>query len=263
MGVMGMLSQVDINADAGESYGRWSLGHDAELMQHITSVNIACGFHAGDPSIMRKTIRYASDAGVSLGAHVGLPDLLGFGRRSLAVAPSDLTDYCLYQYGALQAIAASEGRPLAHLKPHGSMYGMACHDPRLMESIARAVESLSPRPVLVMLAGGPADMAEGFGVQVVREAFADLEYDDDGSIIIEPLSPAKNPTTCAERASDIVRGFVRTVSGKRFDVAADSICIHGDRPNVIEIAVAVRSRLEELGVLVQPLTEVLPGGRAS
>lgn len=258
-----MLSQVDINADAGESYGRWSLGQDAELVQHVTSVNIACGFHAGDPATMRRTVRYASAAGVSVGAHVGLPDLLGFGRRSLAVTPSDLTDYCLYQFGALQAIAASEGEPLAHLKPHGSMYGMACRDPKLMESIAQAVESLDPPPVLVMLAGKPADMAEAFGIRVAREAFADLEYDDDGSIIIEPLSPPKDPKVCAQRAENIAQGFVQTASGRRIDVVADSICLHGDRPNVIDVAIAVRGRLEGLGVLAQPLPRVLSAGGAT
>jgi UPF0271 protein len=258
-----MLSQVDINADAGESYGRWSLGQDAELVRHVTSVNIACGFHAGDPATMRKTVRYAAAAGVSIGAHVGLPDLLGFGRRSLAVTPSDLTDYCLFQFGALHAIAASEGVPLAHLKPHGSMYGMACHDPKLMESIARAVQSLDPPPVLVMLAGEPADMAEAFGIRVAREAFADLEYDDGGSIIIEPLPPAKDPKVCAQRTENIVQGFVRAASGKRVDVVADSICLHGDRPNVIDIAIAVRGRLEELGVVVQPLPEVVTAGGAT
>ena len=252
-----MLQQVDINADAGEGYGRWTLGNDAALVEHVTSLNVACGYHAGDPTIMRKTVRYAQEAGVSVGAHVGLPDLLGFGRRSIAVAPGDLTDYCLYQYGALRAVAGAEGASLAHLKPHGSMYGMACRDPKLMEGIARAVEALDDRPILVMLAGRPSEVAESFGVRVAREAFADLEYDDDGSIIIEPLSPAKDPQRCAARVEHIAKGFVETVSGKRIDVVADSICIHGDRPNVLDIAIAVRRRLEEIGVSARSLPAVL------
>ena len=163
-----MLQCIDINADAGESYGRWPLGHDAELVKYVTSYNVACGFHAGDPANMRKTVRYAAAAGVAIGAHPGLPDVLGFGRRSMAVAPADLTAYCLYQYGALAAIAGAEGQTLAHLKPHGSMYGMACNDDALMEAIAAAVSLLDPSPVLVMLAGKSSETAASFGVGVPR-----------------------------------------------------------------------------------------------
>lgn len=257
-----MLQCIDINADAGESYGRWPLGHDAELVKYVTSYNIACGFHAGDPANMRKTVRYAVAAGVAIGAHTGLPDVLGFGRRSMAVAPADLTDYCLYQYGALAAIAGAEGQTLAHLKPHGSMYGMACNDDALMEAIAEAVSLLDPSPVLVMLAGKTSETAASFGVRVAQEAFADLEYRDDGTIIIEPLSPAKDPQACAQRAEDIVNGFVTSINGKHLEIAADSICLHGDRPNALEIAAAVRVRLEERGVEVRPLpSAAAPGSR--
>lgn len=257
-----MLQRIDMNADAGESYGRWPLGHDAELVQYVSSVNVACGFHAGDPANMRKTVGYANAAGVSIGAHVGLPDILGFGRRSMAVSPADLTDYCLYQYGALAAIAGAEGKTLAHLKPHGSMYGMACVDDHLMEAIAKAVSSLDPSPVLVMLAGKASETAESFGITVAQEAFADLEYNDDGTIIIEPLSPPKDPQACAARAEDIVNGFVTSVTGKRLEIVADSICLHGDRPNALDIATAVRTRLEERGVKVEPLAgDAAPGAR--
>jgi UPF0271 protein len=227
-------------------------------MPYVTSVNIACGYHAGDPMTMRVSARLAAEHGVALGAHPGLPDLLGFGRRVMVGAdPLELANYCAYQYGALRALAAIEGVPVDHVKPHGALYRMAVLDPAIAEEIAGAVTVIDPSVVLLLLAGPTADAAGRTGARVAREAFVDIHYDDDGNLILEVVKKAWDPELVAQRAVDVTNGTITTVSGKKIPVQADSICLHGDAPNAVAVAAAVRARLEAEGVTVAPLREVL------
>jgi 5-oxoprolinase (ATP-hydrolysing) subunit A len=252
-----MRTLVDFNADAGESFGRWRLGADAALIPHMSSVNVACGWHAGDPMTMRRSIRYAKESGVALGAHPGLPDLTGFGRRAMALSPEEAATACLYQLGALRALAAADGVDVRHVKPHGALYGMTLRDPACTEAITNAILSVDPALILVLLAGPTAEQGRKLGARVAREAFADLDYNDDGHIIIEPDPQAKDPGRCAQQAIDVLNGAVTSVSGKRIDVDADTICIHGDRPNAVDIAQAIRSRFAAEGVRVATMGEVI------
>ena len=252
-----MRTLVDFNADAGESFGRWRLGADAALIPHMSSVNVACGWHAGDPMTMRRSIRYAKENGVALGAHPGLPDLTGFGRRAMALSPEEAAMACLYQLGALRALAAAEDVKVRHVKPHGALYGMTLRDPASTEAITKAILSADPTLIVVLLAGPTAEYGRELGARVAREAFADLDYDDNGHIIIEPDPQAKDPGKCAQQAIDVLNGAVTSVSGKRIDVDADTICIHGDRPNAVDIAAAIRSRFAAEGVRVAKMDEVI------
>ncbi|MQA07263.1 MAG: 5-oxoprolinase subunit PxpA [Pseudonocardiaceae bacterium] len=252
-----MKDFVDLNADAGESFGRWKLGDDATLLPLVSSVNVACGWHAGDPATMRQSVELAASNRVALGAHPGLPDLAGFGRRALALSPREAADACLYQYGALRGFADPAGVRITHVKPHGAFYGLTLRDDAVADAIADAVASLDSDLLLVLLAGPTAERVASRGVRVVREAFADLDYDDNGHIIIEPNPGAKDPETCADQAMDVLRGSVASVHGTTIDVDADTICLHGDRPNAPAIARAIRARFEENGIRIAPMHEIL------
>lgn len=252
-----MKKLIDLNADAGESFGRWRLGADEQLLPLVSSVNVACGWHAGDPGTMHRSVGLARDGSPALGAHPGLPDLSGFGRRSMALSPAEAADACLYQFGALRAFADSMGVPVTHVKPHGAFYGLTMKQPELADAVAEAVRSVDPQLIVVLLAGPTAERAIERGFRVAREAFADLDYDDEGRIIIEPDPQPKDPRACADRVLEILDGAVTSVSGRRIVVDADTICVHGDRPNVVEIATEIRSRLAEAGVSLAPMSEVL------
>lgn len=252
-----MKTLIDLNADAGESFGRWKLGDDDALLPLVSSVNVACGWHAGDPATMRRSVELASTHRVALGAHPGLPDLAGFGRRSMALSPAEAADACLYQYGALRGFADAAGVRITHVKPHGAFYGLTLRDPEIASAIAASMAAAEPDALLVLLAGPTAEQVLSQGYRVAREAFADLDYDDDGRIIIEPNPEPKDPDTCAQQAVDVLEGGLRSVNGKAVDVDADTICLHGDRPNAPEIARAVRARFEQHSVRTAPMGEVL------
>lgn len=254
-----MQGRVDLNADAGESLGRWKLGHDTELMTRVTSVNVACGYHASDPVTMRESVRTAVATDTAIGAHPGLPDLVGFGRRRMALRPDEAAQLVVYQTGALQATARAEGAEVGHVKPHGALYGMALTDPDITSAITEAVLRLDPALMLFWLAGPTAELARSLGATVAREGFADLDYDDDGRIIVEPDPQAKDPDTVAQQAVDLLEGHVRSTSGKNLDVEVDTICLHGDRPNAVEIADAVVARLDGLGVARVPAAALVRG----
>ena len=247
--------RVDLNTDAGESFGAWVLGDDAALLAHVTSVNIACGFHAGDPSVIRRTIRLAAESGVRIGAHPGYPDLQGFGRRAMALPAREVEDLVLYQVAALLGIARAEGVRLAHVKPHGALYNQAARDPALASAIARAVASLDPSLVLVGLAGSSMiEAATDAGLSSAAEAFADRAYLADGSLAPRHVAGAliHDAALVARRAIGIVRdGHVRSLDSDRtVPVRADTLCIHGDTPGAAELARAVRAALEGIGVRV-------------
>ncbi len=247
--------RIDLNADAGESFGAWSMGYDTALFPHVTSVNIACGFHAGDPSVLRRTIRMAAAAGLRVGAHPGLPDLQGFGRRSMGLTPSEVEDVVLYQVAAVAGIARAEGVRIAHVKPHGALYNQAVGDPSIADAIARAVAKADPMLVLVGLAGSAlVDAARRAGLQGEAEAFADRAYLADGSLVPRGLEGAviDDLATVAARAVGIVRDrCVSTLNGAaELDLRADTLCIHGDTPGASGLARAVRMALEAAGVRV-------------
>jgi UPF0271 protein len=253
---------LDVNVDMGESYGRWQLGDDAAIMPYISSASIACGFHAGDPRTMRRTVRAAIEHGVQIGAHISLPDLMGFGRRRMAISPEELRDYATYQIGALQAFAASEGGRLGHVKPHGALYAMCVGDPELAGAVAGAIADVDRELLLLLLTADVAPAVEAHGVRLVTEAFVDLDYDADGMIVIEPTKRAWDPERVARRAVRVARDrVIDAADGSDVATDAQTICIHGDGPNAVEIARTVKAALEEAGVALTPLGRTL--GRES
>jgi 5-oxoprolinase (ATP-hydrolysing) subunit A len=255
---MNALSAIDVNVDMGESFGRWSLGDDASLMPYISSANIACGFHAGDPGAMRRTVASAVEHNLQIGAHVALPDLLGFGRRAMKISPADLTDYCIYQIGALAAFVAAEGGRLAHVKPHGALYAMCAQDAELMEAVACAIGEVDSQLVLLALRDDHAAAVERHGVRLVTESFVDLDYDADGNLIIEAVKQAWDPEKVAERAVRVARERkVAKTDGSDLEVDSPTICLHGDAPNALGVARTVKERLDGEGIAVKPLAELL------
>lgn len=251
---MASAIQMDINSDMGESFGRWTLGNDAELMEVITSANIACGWHAGDPAVMRETVALAVEHGVGIGAHVGLPDLLGFGRRRMQVTPDEIYDYTLYQAGALRAFAEAAGGRLQHVKPHGAFYTMCAADEALATALVNAVKALGDGVVLFGMGSVEPRVAADVGVGYVPEGYIDLNYDQSGALVIERNKGAWDPDEVASRAVRIaLEQKVGTVEGGELPMAVETICIHGDAPNSGEIARRVRQRLEEAGVEVAPI----------
>ena len=251
-----MADRVDLNADMGESYGRWTLGDDASLMPHLTSANIACGFHGGDPHVMRRTIALAAEHGVGIGAHVALPDLLGFGRRRLAISTGELKDYVTYQSGALRAFADAEGARLQHVKPHGALYTMIVDNEEYAQAVCEAVAALGPEVILLM---PPAvgEAAAAVGVPFVPEGYVDLDYDSAGKLVLERVKQVRDPRQMGEKAVRLVReGKVRTIDGADLVLEVESICVHGDAPNAPEIAAAIRAALAEAGIDVAPLAEL-------
>lgn len=245
---------VDLNVDVGESYGRWRLGDDANVMPWITSANIACGFHAGDPGTMRASVRLALEHGVGIGAHVAFPDLLGFGRRRIDVSAEEVRDYATYQIGALQAIVTSEGGTLAHVKPHGALYALCSAESEHAAALAAAIAGVDASLPLLLLSSRVAPAVRAHGVRLVLEAFPDLEYRPAGELVIEPVKQAWEPQRVARRAVRIVREQrVDTSDGTDLEVDAETLCVHGDASNAAEIARAVRGALERADVRVQSL----------
>ena len=251
-----MASKVDLNADMGESYGRWTLGDDDALMPHLTSANIACGFHGGDPHVMRKTVALAVEHGVGIGAHVGFPDLIGFGRRRMAATPEEIEDYVVYQAGALRAFAEAAGGRLQHVKPHGALYTTIVDSEEHAQAVAEAVAMLGPDVILLMPPEvGPA--AARAGVPFVPEGYVDLDYDANGKLVLERVKQLRDPAEMGERTVRLVRdGRVRTVEGDDLELQVESVCVHGDAPNAPAIARAIREALQDAGIELAPLAEL-------
>jgi len=246
--------QIDINCDMGESFGAYEIGADDDVLPHVTSANIACGFHGGDPSVMRKTVTNALKQGVAIGAHPGLPDLVGFGRRAMQVSPQEVYDLIIYQVGALSGFVRAAGAELRHVKPHGALYNMAVAQPALAEAIARAVHDVDSHLVLFGLAGsGMLKAAERAGIASASEAFADRNYLHDGSLV-----PRSRPDALVTDAEEGVRRVLRMVresvvadvDGEDIPIRADTVCIHGDGPNAAQLARALRAGLTAAGVSV-------------
>jgi UPF0271 protein len=248
---------MDLNADIGESFGIYQTGNDEMLMRSITSGSIACGFHAGDPSVMRRTVRHAVRAGVSIGAHPGFPDLVGFGRREINANPQDIFDFVLYQIGALSGVARAEGARLQHVKPHGALYNMSARNAEMAEAIARAVAAFDETLVLVGLPGSELLSAgTRLGLPVAAEGFADRSYEPDATLTPRHLAGAvlTEPGRVAARAVRMVRdGKVAARDGSTLTLQVDTICVHGDTPDAAALAAAVRMGLEQAGIIVAAL----------
>jgi len=253
-----LTARIDINADMGESYGRWTLGHDDELMPFLSSANIACGFHGGDPHVMRHSVRLAKKHGVAVGAHVSFPDLIGFGRRRMQISPQELKDYVEYQVGALQAFAAAEGARVEHVKPHGALYVMCTEDEAYAQAVSEAVRELGEGLILLLTGERVAAAARRAGVPFVMEGYIDLDYDAKGSLILERAKKARDPEDVAARAVTLAtEGKVPVRDGGWLPLGARSVCVHGDADNAPAIARTVRERLLRAGVEVAPLRALL------
>ncbi|HAR69083.1 MAG TPA: LamB/YcsF family protein [Thermus scotoductus] len=247
---------VDLNVDAGESYGTFTYGHDREIFPLVTSVNLACGFHGGSPTRIREAVALAKAHGVAVGAHPGFPDLVGFGRRDMALSPEEVYADLLYQIGALYAFLKTEGLSLHHVKPHGALYLRACRDRETARAIAEAVKAFDPEVPLVVLPGTVyEEEARRAGLRVVLEAFPERAYLRNGQLAPRSLpgSWISDPKEAARRALRMVlEGKVEALDGGEVEVKAETLCIHGDNPNAPEVALAVRKALEEAGIEVRP-----------
>jgi UPF0271 protein len=246
--------RIDLNSDLGESFGPWPMGQDAALMESISSANVACGFHAGDPGAMRQTIALARDKGVAIGAHPGFPDLVGFGRREMKASPAEVEDFVLYQVAALAGMARAQGAKLQHVKAHGALYNMACKDRALADAVARAVAAFDRSLVLFGLPNSELLRAgEAAGLPVAAEVFADRAYDPDGSLTSrgKPGSVIHDAKAVVERAVRMVKEQnVVAVDGSTIALHADTICLHGDTPGAADLARAVRHGLETAGIRI-------------
>jgi UPF0271 protein len=254
---------VDLNSDLGEGFGRWSLGDDARMLQIVSSANIACGFHAGDPAGIRETVRGAVAAGVAIGAHVAYRDLAGFGRRNMDVASADLVADVIYQIGALQAIARAEGGEVTYVKPHGALYNTIAHDERQARDVVEAVAAVDSRLVVLGLPGSVVlREAEARGLPTSSEAFADRAYTPQGTLVSrrEPGAVLHDPLDVARRMVTLVtEGTVTAIDGSVVAVQADSLCVHGDSPGATEMAARVREALFDAGVGIQSFAPTLHG----
>ena len=238
-------AQLAINCDMGEGFGLYKMGDDEGLMPHISIANVACGFHASDPTVMACTVRLAKQHNVKVGAHPSLPDLQGFGRREMKMRPEELTNCIIYQVGALKGFLEREGMQLFHIKPHGSLYGMAARSQEVAKAVADAAKVFNV-PVMGMIGTLHERVYAAEGLEFISEYYADLDYDDEGMVIITREHHAFDPKRAAERALRAVReGVTVSVSGKDVQVRADCICVHSDTPNAIELARAVRTALAE------------------
>ncbi|GAB7388530.1 5-oxoprolinase subunit PpxA [Bacillaceae bacterium] len=251
------MYRVDLNCDLGESFGVYRLGRDEEILDFVTSANIACGFHAGDPSVMGKTVKLALEKGVAIGAHPGLPDLLGFGRRKMELTPQEAYDLVVYQLGALYGFVKAEGGTMQHVKPHGALYNMAAKNPELAEAIAKAVYKVDPQLILFGLSGSElVRAAQRIGLRAANEVFADRTYQQDGSLT--PRRHADAVITSQEEAvQQVIRMVkerkVRSRQGVDVTIQADTVCIHGDGPHALAFARRIRDALQKAGIALQPV----------
>ena len=255
------MYKVDLNSDLGESFGRYTLGMDADILQLVSSANVACGYHASDPLVMNKTIAMAKEAGVRVGAHPGFPDLMGFGRRNMDVSPAEAKAYTLYQLGALDAFCKAHGVKMQHVKPHGAMYNMAGKDYALSKAICEAIYAYDKDLIVMALSGGElVHAAEDMGLKVAREVFADRAYEEDGSLVNRRKEGAMI-TDENEAIARVVRMIkeqkVTAITGKDIPIKADSVCVHGDGVKALAFVKKIRETLTAEGVEIVPLVDIV------
>lgn len=255
------MTKVDLNCDMGESFGAYKLGRDEEILDFITSANIACGFHAGDPATIRKTVQLAMEKNVGIGVHPGLQDLVGFGRRNMQISPQEAYDLVVYQIGAIYAFAKSEGGKIQHVKPHGALYNMAAKSAPLSEAIAEAIYKVDPELILFGLAGGELVKAgKKIGLRTANEVFADRTYQQDGSLTPRTDSQAliTNHEAAVNQVIQMVKeGKVTSLQGINVPIQADTICIHGDGANALDFARYISDSLKDAGIEIAKIKEIL------
>ncbi len=251
--------QIDINCDMGESFGIYKIGEDEKIIRYITSANISCGYHAGDPMVIARTLEMARKHGVAVGAHPGYPDLLGFGRRNMETFPGEIKNYLLYQIGALKAMANAYGLLLQHVKPHGALYNLAARDEKTVMEIIEAVKAIDPDMILVLLAGSNgAKLAASAGLKVAQEVFPDRAYLKDGRLAPRTMAGAviHEPARVKERIVKLISSRTMTsLEGKEILLQADTLCIHGDTPGAWRVAKVIYQELKKSGIKMEPLSK--------
>ena len=257
------MQQVDLNSDLGESFGAYVIGHDAEMFEVITSANVACGFHGGDPLVMHRTLTMAREKGVGVGAHPSVIDLWGFGRRRIVGEdPEDIERILIYQIGAIRGMAQAVGVPVTHFKAHGALANATAVDPGLADACTRAVKTIDPEMIFVALPGTEQERAaREAGLRIAREAYADRAYDEDGTLVPRKRDGAviHDPEVAAERVVGMVKDrCVKTISGKEIPLEFETICVHGDNPQAVGMARRIRAALLREGVAIRPITELVP-----
>jgi 5-oxoprolinase (ATP-hydrolysing) subunit A len=248
--------RVDLNCDMGESFGPWKMGFDEEMMQYISSANVAGGFHAGDPHVMRRTVALAKEHDVAVGIHSGYRDLIGFGRREIQMSPDEIRDELIYQLGALREFARYYDMEVQHVKPHGALYMVAAHDVELSRAIIEAIQRVDPGLYLFcMRASLTYELARKMDQPVAAEFYADREYNDEGQIVFtRAVTEELDPEEVGDRVvRAVIEGKVKTESGNDIEVASDSVCVHGDTPGAVKLAEAIARKLEDNGVEIRPL----------
>ncbi|CRM01249.1 MULTISPECIES: LamB/YcsF family protein [Pseudomonas] len=250
------MRAIDLNSDLGESFGAWSMGDDSAMLDVVTSANVACGFHAGDPAGILRTLQAAAAKNVTIGAHVAYPDKVGFGRRNMDLASDELTADVIYQIGALQGLARAAGTSVRYVKPHGALYNTIAHDRRQALAVIAAIRAIDPTLILVALAGSTLiQWARDEGLQCVAEAFADRAYTPQGTLVSrrEPGAVLHDPKLVAQRMLRLVEdGTIEAIDGTRTRIEADSICVHGDSPAAVDMARELRRVLEQANLSVRP-----------
>lgn len=261
------MHAIDINSDLGESFGAWRMGEDAQMLSIVSSANVACGFHAGDPAGILRTLAAAADRGVCVGAHVSYPDLVGFGRRNMDIAPEDLRADVIYQIGALQALATAAGTQVRYVKPHGALYNTIAHHRAQADAVMDAMQAVDKDLVLLALAGSPLiAWASQRGVAVVAEAFADRAYNADGTLVSrrEKGAVLHDAEVVAQRMLQLVQtGEIESITGARVRLQAHSICVHGDSAGAVAMAQRVREYLSAAGVHIRPFVPLSTSGAAA
>lgn len=253
--------QVDLNSDLGESFGRYTLGMDSEIIPLITSANVAAGFHASDPLVMKKTVEAAKRSGIAVGVHPGYPDLMGFGRRNMVVSPEESYAYTMYQIGALDAFLKAQGMRLQHVKPHGAFYNMAAKDRSQSEAICKAIKDYDPELIVMALPSGELyKAAKDMGLRAAAEVFADRAYEEDGTLV-NRKKPGAMITDEDESLKRVIRMVkehkVTAITGKDIDITVDSVCVHGDGVKALQFVKKLREGLSKEGVSIKPLREFL------
>ncbi len=255
------MTMIDLNCDMGESFGAYKMGTDEEILNYITSANIACGFHAGDPSTMRKTVTMALERNVGIGVHPGLPDLVGFGRRTMDISPQEAYDLIVYQIGAVYAFTKAEGGKLQHVKPHGALYNMAAKSPSLSEAIAEAIYKVDPELILFGLAGGELVKAgKKIGLRSASEVFSDRTYQEDGSLTSrrEENALIHDQEVAVNQVIRMVKeGKVKSLQGVDISIQAHTVCIHGDGQNSLQFAKYISTSLQNAGITIAKINNFL------
>lgn len=251
------MYKIDLNSDLGESFGAYKIGRDTDIVPLVSSANIACGFHAGDPTVMAKTVKLCKESGTAAGAHPGFDDLQGFGRRNMSVSPEDAKSLIVYQIGALDAFCRSNGLRLQHVKPHGALYNMAAKDPKLADAICEGIYGYDPSLILMGLANSEMiRSAQKIGLPYASEVFADRAYEDDGTLVArtKPGAMIEDEDEAVERVVTMIKEHtVKTLSGKTIEIVPDSVCVHGDSEKALAFVQKIRSALEHNSIEISPL----------